>query len=160
MFASSGRQERIERSRQLIMNQQQDDDGLPGETTLPEEPSFDPPLHQSICPQCERPRRTVQTIDPALTMSVLALASLLHEATSQQIASGLDTASVWLKLLARVVRDQTRRGTSNTLILALYRGWISPHDPVMDAVRIRYAELIAGAAASPRGPPPQQREAA
>ncbi|TWT84045.1 hypothetical protein CA13_55210 [Planctomycetes bacterium CA13] len=68
----------------------------------------------------------------------------------------------WLQLLARVVRDQTRRGTSNPLIQLLYQGWTSPHDPVMDAVRIRYAELIAhdDAAASPRGPPPNQREAA
>ncbi|TWT84866.1 hypothetical protein CA13_63470 [Planctomycetes bacterium CA13] len=98
---------------------------------------------------------------PSCVLFVLALASLLQEATSQQITAGLDTAGSWLQLLAQVVRDQTRRGTSNTLILALRRGWTSPHDPVMDAVRIRYAKLLAGAtaaAASPRGPPRQQRE--
>ncbi|WP_146402091.1 hypothetical protein [Planctomycetes bacterium CA13] len=110
----------------MILSQQQDGDTLLDETTLPEVPSFDPPLHQSICPQCERPRQTVQTIDPALTMSVLALAPRLHDATSQPIAAGLDTARSWLKLLARVVRDQTRRGTSNPLIQSLYQGWTSP----------------------------------
>ncbi|TWT84870.1 hypothetical protein CA13_63510 [Planctomycetes bacterium CA13] len=71
---------------------------------------------------------------PSCVLFVLALASLLQEATSQQITAGLDTAGSWLQLLAQVVRDQTRRGTSNTLILALRRGWTSPHDPVMDAV--------------------------
>lgn len=107
----------------------------------------------------------MQRLDVMLTLMVLSVAALLHAASRRRLAAGLAVAFDWARYVAHAIPLECRACMHKRLLMALQLMRYQGDDPVLDALCIRYEELIATDVAvisgdTPRGPPAIVSEAA